>query len=390
MAEYVKMDVSELIPHLRELIVRYNQIRGSFLTIYASAIGKPIPDISMIKDDYYSIFDLVRDVQTKKIDIFLETPGGSGETAEEIANFLHEKFNEVSFVISGEAKSAGTILALSGHQILMTKTGSLGPIDAQVRIGRSWISAYDYIRWVEDKKKEAQGKGELNPFDATMIAQISPGELCNVFHALKFAEDLVIEWLPKYKFSKWSCTKSRRELVTDELKKQRAEEIAQILTNHADWRSHGRSIKIKDLEEIVKLEIIKIDENVELAEIVYRIHTVVRMIFAKSNIYKIFATEKELFRKIATSKEEVREKIPSLDQIVADVIQAEIKCPQCNEKYTIYVKTVDNPQIDKDMQLKGFVPFPKDNIFKCKCGYEIDLSGLKNDIETKTGKKIVI
>ena len=39
----------------------------------------------------------------------------------------------------------------------MTETGSLGPIDAQMRIGRSVISAYDYMEWVEEKKR-SRGK----------------------------------------------------------------------------------------------------------------------------------------------------------------------------------------------------------------------------------------
>ena len=52
----------------------------------------------------------------------------------------------------------------------MTDTGSLGPIDAQVTIGRSRQSAHDYIEWVSEKMNEAHKEGELNPFDATMIA----------------------------------------------------------------------------------------------------------------------------------------------------------------------------------------------------------------------------
>jgi ClpP class serine protease len=74
-----------------------------------------------------------------KIDFYTETPGGSGEAAEEIAKFLRKKFEGVNFVIAGEAKSAGTILVLSGDNIYMTDTGSLGPIDAQVKIGDPWF-----------------------------------------------------------------------------------------------------------------------------------------------------------------------------------------------------------------------------------------------------------
>jgi len=67
-------------------------------------------------------------------------------------------------------------MVLSGDEILMTETGSLGPIDAQMQIGRSVISAYDYTEWVELKREEAGKTGKLNPFDATMVAQITPGD----------------------------------------------------------------------------------------------------------------------------------------------------------------------------------------------------------------------
>jgi len=228
--------------------------------------------------------------------VYLETPGGSGETAEEIGRFLHNNFKTVSFVISGEAKSAGTILALSGNEILMTETGSLGPIDAQVKIGRSIVSAYDYMEWIKDKREEAEKQGALNPFDATMIAQISPGELGSVFHSLKFAEDLVKDWLVRYKFENWTVTETHKKPVTETMKKQRAEEIAKELTNHSKWRSHGRSIKIDDLESI-GLKVTRIDDKPQLANVVYRIQTICRLLFDTATSFKIFATQdNKIFR----------------------------------------------------------------------------------------------
>lgn len=146
-------------------------------------------------------------------------------------------------------------------ETLMTETGSLGPIDAQTKIGRSTISDLD---WVDNKRQEALQNNALNPFDAVMIAQISPGELNGVLHSLKFAEDLVVEWLVNYKFKNWDFTETRKIPVTPERKKERAVEIAQLLCKHSKWRSHGRSIKINDLEEI-GLTIINIDHNPDVA-----------------------------------------------------------------------------------------------------------------------------
>lgn len=273
MNEYIskKLGAVDLEAELLKLISLYNQETGSYLFVYCAAIGKQIPDVALIQADYFIIHDLLKDKKgQEKVDMYIETPGGSGEAAEEIVRFLHDNFKTVSFVISGEAKSAGTIIALSGDEILMTETGSLGPIDAQMKIGRSVISAYDYMEWVDGKREEADKQGRLNPFDATMVAQITPGELGSVFHSLKFAEDLVVDWLMRYKFKNWSVTETHKKPVTDEIKKKRAEEIASELTNHSKWRSHGRSIKIRDLEDI-GLKITRLDDNPKLSEIVYRI-----------------------------------------------------------------------------------------------------------------------
>jgi len=161
MNEYINRRLSgpQLESELLNLISKYNKLRDTYLFVYAAVIGKPIPAIPLEQADYYVVRDLLaskKDLQ--KVDMYIETPGGSGETAEEIVRFLRNNYDTVSFVVSGEAKSAGTIIVLSGDEILMTETGSLGPIDAQMKIGRSVTSAYDYIEWVEKKGKKLKNK----------------------------------------------------------------------------------------------------------------------------------------------------------------------------------------------------------------------------------------
>jgi len=389
MNEYInrRLSVPELESELLNLISEYNKLRDTYLFVYAAAIGKPIPAIPLEQADFYVIRDLLagkKDFQ--KVDLYIETPGGSGETAEEIVRFLHNNFDKVSFVVSGEAKSAGTIIVLSGDEILMTETGSLGPIDAQMKIGRSVVSAYDYMEWVENKREEAEKQGALNPFDATMVAQITPGELGSVFHALKFAEDLVVEWLINYKFKKWTVTETRKIPVTEEIKRKRAEEIVKELINHSKWRLHGRSIKIDDLEKI-GLKITRIDNDLKLAEIVYRIQTVCRLLFETTTSFKIFATQdNKIFRQAVPVGAPIR--VPEMPRV--DVVEIEQKCPKCGEVYKVYAKFAPNPQIDVDFKNKGFVPFPKDAKIICKCGFEIDLLGIKNQIEMQTKRKIIV
>lgn len=388
MREYIDRRLSgpELESELLKLIALYNRLRNTYLFVYAAAIGKAVPFLPLEQADFYVFRDLLAAKKgSPSVDVYLQTPGGSGETAEEIVRFLHESFDTVSFVVSAEAKSAGTIMVLSGDEILMTETGSLGPIDAQVKIGRSVQSAYDYIEWVQDKRKEAEEQGRLNPFDATMVAQITPGELGSVLHAMNFAKDLVIQWLTEYKFRKWVVTETRKMPVTGEMRRKRAGEIADELANHSKWRLHGRSIKIHDLEQI-GLKITRLDDNPELADLVYRIQTVSRLLFDNTTAFKIFATQdSKIFRQAILAGGPLM--IPQKG--APNAVRIEQKCPACGAVHKIYGKLSADPKIDHDLKKEGFVPFPNDAKIVCKCGFEMDLSGIKNEIEMKVGKKLL-
>ncbi len=75
---------------------------------------------------------------------------------------------------------------------------------------------------------------------------------------------------------------------------------------------------------------------------------------------------------------------------MVDVVEVEQKCTKCGEVHKIYAKFSPNPQIDLHFKKKGFLPFPKEAKIICKCGFETDLSGIKNEIEIQTGRKIIV
>jgi Serine dehydrogenase proteinase len=296
-----RLKPAELEAELKSLIKEYNELTKNYLFIYCAAVSKEQNDISLQQEDYFIIHDLLYEVQGfDNIDFYIETPGGSGETAEEIVRFLHSKFiGHVNFVIAGEAKSAGTLIALGGNNISMTETGSLGPIDAQVFIGRTVVSAHDYMEWVDDKQRESAKNNNINPFDATIVAQINPGEIGSVYNALKFAIDLVEKWLCQYKFADWKVTESNQQKVTLEMKEERANTIATKLTNHSEWRSHGRSLKIEDLESL-GLQIDNLDKDKpNVAKIIYRIKAVLMLLFLNTPVFKVFANDTSLIKKYA-------------------------------------------------------------------------------------------
>lgn len=396
-SEYIaqRMSVLDLKKELSRLRADYNRLTGRNLFIYAADFnkGRQGIDVSLMQDDFYMIQDILRESDKKQIDIYLETPGGSGESAEEIARFLHSKFEEVNFVIAGEAKSAGTILAMCANNIFMCSTGSLGPIDAQVRVGRSMISAYDYKTWVDERREEAAKNGKLNPFDAMLISQISPGEIYGIMNSLQFAQDLVEEWLPKYKFKNWTTTETRGVPVTQEMKVKRAKEISEKLCNHMDWHTHGRSLKIEDLKAELKIE--NIDDNPTLANIVYRIKTVIRLIFDTSTDFKLYFWEDCELAKSANvaSTPFNNPAAPHNATKNIEVVEFGVPCPKCGKEHKI--KGYPNLTSADIQRLHLQVnPLVKDNdLLVCDtpgCGFTIDLKPIKNMFENQFKKKVTL
>lgn len=391
-----RLGLIDLQSELQKLIKDYNKYTGRYLFVYSSDINKGRTrgvDISLIQDDFYNVQDILRESNEKKIDFYIETPGGSGEAAEEIAKFLRKKFDEVNFIIAGEAKSAGTILSLSGDNIFMTDTGSLGPIDAQVRMGRSTISAHDYKEWVDSKREEAAKNGSLNPFDAVMVAQISPGELYGVINSLEIAKDLVKSWLEEFKFKNWTKTRTSGTDVTPEMRKERANEVAEMLCDHTTWRTHGRSLKIEDLKEVLVIE--RIDDDPNLADIVYRIKTVIRLILDSSTVYKLFFTDGlQLLKTFTVSSgnnmptaHPFQGKKPQQEQI--DAVELNVQCPKCKKRHKV------NGYLNIDSKTFKSAKLPVNNNIKdndvliCNnCNFALDLKAIKNQVESQTKRKV--
>ncbi|GMO27460.1 MAG: hypothetical protein Ta2F_03030 [Termitinemataceae bacterium] len=391
LSEYInkRMSAIDLQNEIKRLIRLYNDAKKTYLLIYAVDFEKGAHNqglnVGLSMSDYQIIHEMLRNLNKDKIDLYLETPGGSGEAAEEIVNFLHSKFDSVDFLIAGEAKSAGTLMAMSADEIYMTDSGSLGPIDAQVRIGRTTVSAFDYVDWIDRKREEVEKGTPLNAVDAAMLAQISPGEYMGVFHAQEFAKDKLKEWLPNYKFKHWKETETRKISVDDEFKIKRAEEIAKKMIDHSTWRSHGKSLKITDLEDI-GLRINKVDDLPDLSEIVYRIKSVIKLLFGGSTFYKIFVTADEHILQSAMAQKNAA----NIQQnIQTPVVELRVNCPKCGKQHPLYAKFGTIPEDLEQQMASKSKKFPVDNKIQCDCGFTIDITAIHNQLENQLGSKIL-
>ena len=199
-----------------------------------------------------------------KINIILSTVGGSVNVVERYVNILRHNYEEVNFIVPDYAYSAGTVFCMSGDNIYMDYSSVLGPIDPQVKNkeGRL-VAALGYLDKINELLDKAK-KNELTNAEFIILKDFDLAELRGYEQAKDLTIALLKKWLVKYKFKNWDKHRSNSQLlgqaVTLDQKKERAQQIADALSDNNMWKSHSRPINIEALGEL-RLEIDDYSKN---------------------------------------------------------------------------------------------------------------------------------
>ncbi|HWZ44127.1 MAG TPA: hypothetical protein VNW97_11655 [Candidatus Saccharimonadales bacterium] len=79
------------------------------------------------------LFDLCgKRIRRKNVALILASEGGDPDAAYRIARCFQEHYDRFTCVIPGYCKSAGTIIAIGAHELMMSDAAELGPIDVQM------------------------------------------------------------------------------------------------------------------------------------------------------------------------------------------------------------------------------------------------------------------
>jgi hypothetical protein len=413
----------DLTKERKEQLARIAKRRGRDILVYASASNKAAQGAPVALDntDLLPINDQLSNLNGKAIDVLLETGGGSGETAEDIVRILYLKYGSVAFIVPGMAKSAGTIMAMGGDEILMEPgSSSLGPIDAQIQWEGKVFSAEAFLKGLQRIKDEVTALNSLNRAYIPMLQRVSPGEIQNAENALSFAKDLVQKWLQEHKFQNWNTHRTHNPgtPVTPEEKAKRAAEIADKLCNHSEWLSHGRSIKMADLRSI-GLEITDYTTDPELADAIRRYHVLLQITFDTTGIYKMFETPQSQIYRFAVSQQ-IQIGLPGIFPVQPPVPPAgpaggkgpaapggppalpggqpiqlpvgtpsgamiQFTCPTCKKVHTLQA------DFDAGMPLQlGAERFPPNDFLICnQCHATHNLVALRRQVELQTKRRII-
>lgn len=200
----------------------------------------------------------------------LYTPGGVAEVVEKMVDIIRHHYKEVWFVVPDMAMSAGTILCMSGDKIYMDYSSALGPIDPQVpNSDGQLVPALGYLDHVE-KMIEKSAQGTLTDAEFAILQNQDLATLRRYEQARDLSVSLLKDWLVRYKFKDWDKHSSTGKPVTNDEKAQRAQEIAEALSDHKRWHSHGRMIGIRTLTEDLRLKIEDYTEQPDLKETIRR------------------------------------------------------------------------------------------------------------------------
>ncbi len=382
--EYIekRMNSQQLDVERMEKLSRIAEIRKRDVLVFAASTKRlPMQVPRMIDhDDLLPIKDQLAKLKGSALDIVLVTEGGRAEAVEAIVRLLRGRYGDIGFIIPGRAMSAGTILAMSGDEILMSHESSLGPIDAQVSHRGNIISAQALIDGVQKIKEEVvDANNKLNAAYFPILAGVSPGDLEHCRNGLDFAKDLVTDWLHHYKFQKWVKHTSDGREVTEAEKESRASEIAEQLCDHSRWKTHDRCIKLQDLTEM-RLLVTDFTAERELGEAIERYYVLLYMTFERSNIFKLYETPKShIYRQLLP----VHQQVTPVSGESADV---DVQCNNCGAVIPVQVDFKKGVK-----HRKGMMSYPKGSVLTCpRCGQHIDLTPMRLELEKTAGKPIVV
>ena len=271
----------------REKIAAVEEITGIPLIIYvvdftdegrASQYGA---GLQIELSDKTGFMQALSDITDGPLDVLIHSPGGIPSAAESIVHLLRSRFSPIRFLIPHTAKSAATMLVLSGDEIFFGEGAELGPIDPQLRITIDQRpvnvpagAAIDQFSRIH--ADVVQSPDKLRGW-MPLLRQYGPSFLQECRNAIDLSETLVANWLQKYMFS------------GEENAESRAQSVAKWLAHHENFKSHSRPVwlqQLLDFEPTLKIKRFR-DVSQDFEDAVMALYWAIDITFDTTSAFKI-------------------------------------------------------------------------------------------------------
>jgi len=238
--------------------------------------------ISITNEDIQGVMSALHGLKNNKLDIILHSPGGSLEAAEQIVNYLRNKYKHIRVIIPQNAMSAATMIACAADEIIMGKHSAIGPIDPQItfptQTGHFTSPAQSILDEFELAKKEIKSDPETAPIWVRRLDKYPIGFLKVCENTIELSKEIVMRWLENWMFK------------NDPKKKEKAEQIAKWLSDTNLHKTHGRPIDIK-LARNQGLIINALEDDDELQEKVLSVFHAAMVTHLVSNCVKFIENQ---------------------------------------------------------------------------------------------------
>lgn len=268
----------------RKYMKALSEQTGRSVIIYATAWMEGRPGvgndaISIQLGDQQGFMEACSNLtESRELDLFLHSPGGSAEAADAIMAYLRTQFDHIRAIVPLAAMSAATMMALACDEIVMGDHSQLGPIDPQFTIFTPEGPRSAPGQAIEDQferaKKECAESNENVAAWLPILRSYAPGLLAMCDHQQRLAEDFAAKALAKYM------------LKDEDEADAKAQEIAAWFADFKEFRSHGRRVG-RELAAEQGLIVRALEEDGEFQDAVLSVHHMIQHTFTNTPTAKI-------------------------------------------------------------------------------------------------------
>jgi hypothetical protein len=270
----------------RERYARLAEYTGRPLIVYAAdflnrqKVQQCGGDIQIDLSDRDGMIEVTRSLDARAVDVLIQSPGGLPDAADTLVHILRGRYKSVRFIVMGVAKSAATMMAMSGDRILLDQNAELGPIDPQFQLQRGdGTIVRAPAQAIIDQFEKAQGlignEPTRLPAWLPILQQYGPALYQQCQTAISLSKDYVHRYLTTWMF--------RRSLARDD----RAQRVVDYLGDHNTFKTHGARIGYKELKlKGVRVDLVNADAR--LVSLLEDVMYAIMFTFNMSAAYKIF------------------------------------------------------------------------------------------------------
>src|SRR6267378_2613708 len=145
-------------------------------------------------DDVQGFMAAQHDLKGEKLDLIIHSTGGSGEAAEQIDNYLRQKYSHIRVIVPLYAMSAATMIACAADEIVMGRQSALGPIDPQFLTATGPMPAHAIVQEFQLAIEQIKQDRQAAAFWVPKLSVLPHGHYAHALAAIDRASSLVQDW----------------------------------------------------------------------------------------------------------------------------------------------------------------------------------------------------